>query len=603
MTTPEKNSFSPAFKKSITPGKSPKRFLYSPSWKNRRFKVRNPKVKSNLVVFQSQTSQFISSEPEKENDSNFSNSQPAAGFTKIATKRKNPFSCLSSNTKRHCDEAYGLSNTADDLKTRDKNLTGQEAQLEVPEDPSLRPPTSPSLFDDESPKAERKNRVSFSSDVSSQPVYSLPVSSQQFVYKRSDSKLDQNAAKTYRTVERLPRHLTLRSKVKIISASSLYHLKKATHVLEPCLDVSLESDRELADHCAYWMHPYIPWLKLFPRYTSKAAVKDAQNTSFLTDALNNDIFSAWNVSFQSAYDLLRSGNLELFFLCSSNMTMCFESFCRESQGNLNSRNVPIKIHIVPTTNGFRDTLFKQKIKFSKPYLDDMVSGQKLEPLRACSSATNLKEASFSSEGKLEENDCFESNTNDLDCSREDPEDLLQDQASCQDWLNVLGCEKVQVSSQKSTQSFENENKYDYTKQSAIVISSDSVHQFFNFLLNFKSLIPSSGALAGLPPTILSCKPFSGATLQQLNLKVKDYKANFKDVKERRKEYSFEIYNGPILPSVFNTLIHKIRDKLNSSVKFECHSTFAENSDAFDKDSLVPPVFECIEKKFLLPNEK
>ena len=571
MSTPEKKIFSPAFKRALTPGKSPKRFLYSPSWKTRRFKVKNPKIKTNVLI-QSQSAQFEKRrEAEKENEyvSASSQPQPSAGFSKVSVKRKNPFSCFAVSKRRHFDETYQPVSVHVESGVPDEESVQTECNVGS---------TSPSLFDDESPKPKRLS-TSLSESAEHLNVSTPTFLSQQFSSSASAINSANSTPAVTNSFTVLPRHLSLRSKVKIICEKPLLHLKNTKHVFEPCMDLAMSLDeRDLSDNCGYWMHPFIPWLKLFPRYTSNTQSTSAntQSTSFLSQQIKSDICSAWNVSFQSAYDLLRNGNLEMFYLCSSNMTMCFES-----KENLGSRNRVINVHIVPTSNGFRDTLVKQNIKFSRPYLDSVFTTQ----LSKCTTSSN---ANISRQNEGEDLDIG----NNLDCSRDD---FLQDQASCQDWLHNLGAERVQVSSQKSTQSFENEHKYDYTKQSSIVIHSESVHQFFNFLLNFKSLIPSSGSLAGLPPTILSTKPFSGATLQQLSLKVRSYKKTCSKIdnvaSHRNNEHSFEIYNGPILPGVFNTLMYKIQHLMGSETKFESYSSFAENSDAFDKDHNVS---SCIE---------
>jgi hypothetical protein len=41
----------------------------------------------------------------------------------------------------------------------------------------------------------------------------------------------------------------------------------------------------------------------------------------------------------------------------------------------------------------------------------------------------------------------------------------------------------------------------------------SVHGLFNFLLNCRSCVATSGPQAGVPPTILSPTTFKGATLK------------------------------------------------------------------------------------------
>ena len=59
---------------------------------------------------------------------------------------------------------------------------------------------------------------------------------------------------------------------------------------------------------------------------------------------------------------------------------------------------------------------------------------------------------------------------------------------------------------------------DHRPESLVMIEGSEVQAFFNFLLNCSSCTAMSGTQAGLPPTILSPKPFKGATLK--NLKVR-----------------------------------------------------------------------------------
>ena len=45
----------------------------------------------------------------------------------------------------------------------------------------------------------------------------------------------------------------------------------------------------------------------------------------------------------------------------------------------------------------------------------------------------------------------------------------------------------------------------------------NVFALFNFLLNSKSVIPATGAYAGVPPTLLAPVAFQGATLRNLEV--------------------------------------------------------------------------------------
>lgn len=58
-----------------------------------------------------------------------------------------------------------------------------------------------------------------------------------------------------------------------------------------------------------------------------------------------------------------------------------------------------------------------------------------------------------------------------------------------------------------------EGRIDSSEESLLLIEGVNIQAFFNVLLNFKSCIPSTGAFAGVPPTLLSPVAFSLATLK------------------------------------------------------------------------------------------
>lgn len=87
---------------------------------------------------------------------------------------------------------------------------------------------------------------------------------------------------------------------------------------------------------------------------------------------------------------------------------------------------------------------------------------------------------------------------------------------------------------------------DNSKESLVFVSGVEVQGLFNFLLNCKSIITGSGALAGVPPTLLSPVAFHAATLRPI--KVKSSIVRF----ENEKYYSLEL-KGPILPHVLPSL--------------------------------------------------
>ena len=614
MSTPEKRlSGHPLMKVSATPlnktVSSPQQVLYTPSWKSRTAKLKIRKKRSSVGP----SIQFSSSQPVSHTEKENHGALPLSNLTiedlpnreDLPVKRKNPFGFLASSKKRYCEEitvsTTGAITPVDELARSSIILGG-----------CLAGPTSPDLFDEE-PQVEvlpssLPPLTSHQSNLySSQRSWDLS----QTHPSNQNKGLNQQSASAMKEVSELPKSLALRSRFRVISESNLSHLKNPHHIFQPTSssndDATVES---LLNESCFWVHPYFPWLKMFPRGSVKRTDTHNQDMSFMNDKLRNTVYSAWNLAFQSAYDLLRNGSLDMFFLCSSNLTMCFET-----QGDEDSKLQPCqkitevpkkvsqstRVHVVPTTRGFRDTLFKQKIKYTMPYLDVLQNDQKISVLNYSSSdlkRQNSLDTPMSSESPSPDQ-VFSNQVDDLDSSKDDLE-FVQDQASCHDWLTGLGADQIQVSSQKSGQSVEQDNKYDYTKQSMIVIKPESVHQFFNFLLNFKSLIPASGSLAGLPPTILATKPFSGSTLQQLNMKTSSHKTNT-STSGRVNRHLFEVYGGPILPTVFRSLINKV-NKLCPGYDYECHSTYAENSEAFDVIDSMPTEFIYANGKFLIKTD-
>lgn len=72
---------------------------------------------------------------------------------------------------------------------------------------------------------------------------------------------------------------------------------------------------------------------------------------------------------------------------------------------------------------------------------------------------------------------------------------------------------------------------------------NDIQLLLNFLLNFRSCVPMSGPLSGVPPTLFSHVAFHGATLKPLTLK---YESNENSSKE--KIHIMEV-SGPLLPSM------------------------------------------------------
>jgi len=70
---------------------------------------------------------------------------------------------------------------------------------------------------------------------------------------------------------------------------------------------------------------------------------------------------------------------------------------------------------------------------------------------------------------------------------------------------------------------EKESEIDNLKQSLVFVKGVETQALFNFLINCKSAIAATGALAGVPPTLLAPIAFHGATLKALKVLQSLYK--------------------------------------------------------------------------------
>lgn len=98
---------------------------------------------------------------------------------------------------------------------------------------------------------------------------------------------------------------------------------------------------------------------------------------------------------------------------------------------------------------------------------------------------------------------------------------------------------------------------------------------YNFLINCKSAIPTTGPNAGIPPTLLGPIAFRGATLNAL--KVRECKTHL----DNEDYYSLEL-TGPILPQI----IHNICEILPKDQSFTATFANLQNTLPFSKVTLT-----------------
>lgn len=276
--------------------------------------------------------------------------------------------------------------------------------------------------------------------------------------------------------------------------------------------------------CMYWIHPNIPWMKLFPRIVddSKSSVAASY---LLQEEVKKSLQADWEQSFTSAYHQLRSRLCPYFYLCTHQFTVLFY-IGTEAQSN-------IVALVTPTTRGFRELLETEGIDFKLPV------GNKTPSPEGKQNVTDISEKTDGNqEVKVD-------NSEDID---EDADDILDADDAAHGWLESMGLDKKQfptLDPKKVKLQREGFRVIDHRPESLVMIEGTEVQAFFNFLLNCRTCVAMSGTQAGLPPTILSPTPFKGATL-------KSHKVKHTAVKQSDREgnithaHIVEV-TGPILP--------------------------------------------------------
>ncbi|XP_008484772.1 protein downstream neighbor of son homolog, partial [Diaphorina citri] len=98
----------------------------------------------------------------------------------------------------------------------------------------------------------------------------------------------------------------------------------------------------------------------------------------------------------------------------------------------------------------------------------------------------------------------------------DDDDIEEDRT--EDWLKEMGVTSTDIRRIQSTQSdlrMGEEREIDRTPESLIYVQGTEAQALFNFLVNCKSCVATTGYLTGVPPTLISPVCFHSASLQYL----------------------------------------------------------------------------------------
>ncbi|XP_018328269.1 protein downstream neighbor of son homolog isoform X2 [Agrilus planipennis] len=403
--------------------------------------------------------------------------------TKKSEKRKNPFVCSTSN-KREKTETY---------------LTDIEASADQ---------TLFTLFNFTSERTANIHSATSFANVLNGIDDNVHIERSKVIKGESWIPVDWSLKSKMRFISDRP--FPWNQKLKISEEAS--GITSFVRCLGSTSEITLDTSSNAKFHqcCLYWQQPVFPWLKLFPRTSTK--ISTSGTSMPISTTIKHSLQTAWSDSIRSLFQLIRTRQCPYFYVCANNYTILFRAagICGHSE---------LHVMVTPTTRGFRQLLRQEEIEFKMP----------------------LKKKPNCDQG-------YETTTQDtvVDSELNDEEDEGDDE---EDWLLSLGMnadEIKQINYKQQKMKFKGECEVDNSEQSLIVIEGAEVNSFFNFLLNCKSAVSTTGPLAGIPPTLLAPVAFNGATLN--SIKVRESKVHFDNV----DYYSLEL-NGPILPHAIHNL--------------------------------------------------
>uniref|UniRef100_A0A8D2LRB6 Downstream neighbor of SON n=1 Tax=Varanus komodoensis TaxID=61221 RepID=A0A8D2LRB6_VARKO len=273
----------------------------------------------------------------------------------------------------------------------------------------------------------------------------------------------------------------------------------------------------------YWLHPFLPWLQLFPRIGADRKMAGKNNMWSCDDALQQILMREWSLSFTSLYNLLRAKLCPYFYVCTYQFTVLFRA-----AGFAGSDTITALIS--PTTRGLREAMKSEGIEFYLPFQE-------------------VRKRTWMSGGG--DND-------------DDDDDGFS-------WLEEMGVQdkikKPETISIKLSKE-RNEIKMDHKPQSVVLVKGSNTFTLLNFLINCKSLVASVGPQAGIPPTLLSPVCFRGATMQTLKARTINARTqistHYKDI------FTLEI-TGPVMPHSLHSLSMVLKSAQKGSFSAVCYT--------------------------------
>ncbi|KAH0509100.1 Protein downstream neighbor of Son [Microtus ochrogaster] len=298
----------------------------------------------------------------------------------------------------------------------------------------------------------------------------------------------------------------------------------------------------------YWLHPAFSWLPLFPRIGADKKMAGKPSPWSNDETLQQTLLSDWSVSFTSLYNLLKTKLCPFFYVCTYQFTVLFRA------AGLAGSDVVTAL-VSPTTRGLREAMKNEGVEFSLPLLEE--SGHKKKGREA-----NLESEDPQLLRELSERPLCKYASNQQ--SRREPAASDEDEEESFSWLEEIGVQdqikKPDMISVKLLRE-KTEVQMDHRPESVVLVKGLNTFTLLNFLINCKSLVATSGAQAGLPPTLLSPVAFRGASMQML--KARSINVKTQDLSGYRDKFSLEI-TGPVMPHALQSVIMLLRSSQRGS---------------------------------------
>uniref|UniRef100_A0A8C6VLW3 DNA replication fork stabilization factor DONSON n=1 Tax=Naja naja TaxID=35670 RepID=A0A8C6VLW3_NAJNA len=349
-----------------------------------------------------------------------------------------------------------------------------------------------------------------------------------------------------------PADWSIKTRLLVTSSQSFAwadHLKaqeESQGYIQHCRATLINLPQSIQQNLVYWLHPFFPWLPLFPRIGADRKMVGKSHPCAFNEELQQVFMNEWSLSFTSLYNLLRAKLCPYFYVCTYQFTVLFRA------AGLAGSDM-ITALISPTTKGLREAM--------------------------------------KNEGKEKE----------LEMSGGDGSDDDEDDGLL--WLVEMGVEDKIKPDTISTKFCKEKNgmKLDHRPESVVLVKGTNTFTLLNFLINCKSLVASAGPQAGIPPTLLSPVAFRGATMQ--TLKARSINVRTQARSHYKNLFSLEIV-GPVMPHCLHSLSMLLKSAQNGTFSAVCYThepTAVFNAGISNKQDMKLVVIKRLSNCGLHPN--